>query len=197
MRHPDQQKPTRYRVNPQPGATPWPMQSVTRGKLQAPGNAEEHKRQETPTINPIGPTDKPHRPSTKHYRQGQPGRRITPINTAAVHASAQQQPTISTQTRQGHHQIFSANAARMKSVIGASIRPARRNQAVLVAGMRSNRSRVRRGHAPQCGTPQCLGTDTMHVTMHVQGPGNIENAAEANELRCGFGSGGAATGYRW
>ena len=31
-------------------------------------------------------------------------RRITPINTAAVHASAQQQPTIGTNTRQGHHQ---------------------------------------------------------------------------------------------
>ena len=28
--------------------------------------------------------------------EGQPGRRITPINTAAMHASAQQQPTIST-----------------------------------------------------------------------------------------------------
>ena len=41
---------------------------VTRRNLQTPGNAEEHKRQETPTINPIGPTDKPHRPSTKHYR---------------------------------------------------------------------------------------------------------------------------------
>ena len=42
---------------------------VTRRKLQTPGNAEEHKRQETPTINPIGPTDKPHRPSPKHYRK--------------------------------------------------------------------------------------------------------------------------------
>ena len=29
---------------------------ATRRKLQTPGNAEEHKRQETPTINPIGPT---------------------------------------------------------------------------------------------------------------------------------------------
>ena len=27
------------------------------------------KKQETPTINPIGPTDKPHRPRTKHYRK--------------------------------------------------------------------------------------------------------------------------------
>ena len=40
---------------------------VTRRKLQTPGNAEEHNRQETPTINPISPTNKPHRPSTKHY----------------------------------------------------------------------------------------------------------------------------------
>ena len=45
---------------------------VTRRKLQTPGNAEEHKRQETPTINPIGPTDKPHRPSTRHYRKYSP-----------------------------------------------------------------------------------------------------------------------------
>ena len=46
--------------------------SVTRRKLQTPGNAEEHqKKQETPTINPIGPTDltKPHRPRTKHYQK--------------------------------------------------------------------------------------------------------------------------------
>ena len=49
------------------------MHGVTRRKLQTPGNAEEHKRQETPTINPIGPTDKPHRPSTKHYRKDSPG----------------------------------------------------------------------------------------------------------------------------
>ena len=47
--------------------SPPPLQcihSVTRRKLQTPGIAEEHKRQETPTINPIGPTDTPHRPST-------------------------------------------------------------------------------------------------------------------------------------
>ena len=37
---------------------------VTRRKLQTPGIAEEHKIQETPTINPIGPTDTHHRPST-------------------------------------------------------------------------------------------------------------------------------------
>ena len=41
------------------------VMSVTQRKLQTPGNAEEHKKQEIPTINPIGPTDKPHRPSTK------------------------------------------------------------------------------------------------------------------------------------
>ena len=55
----------------------WPSRiskgCVTRRNLQTPGNAEEHKRQETPTINPIGPTDKPHKPSTKHYRKDSPG----------------------------------------------------------------------------------------------------------------------------
>ena len=49
------------------------VEGVTRRKLQTPGNAEEHKRQETPTINPIGPADKSHRPSTKHYRKDSPG----------------------------------------------------------------------------------------------------------------------------
>ena len=64
--------------------------------------------------------NQPNRPTrqtsqTKHQAlpKGQPGRRITPINTAAVHASAQ--PTLSTHTRQGHHQIFSANAARCEA----------------------------------------------------------------------------------
>ena len=54
--------------------------------------------------------NQPNRPNqqtaqTKHQvpPKGQPGRRITPNNTAAVHASAQQQPTISTNTREGHH----------------------------------------------------------------------------------------------
>ena len=65
--------------------------------------------------------NQPNRPNqqtarTKHQAppKGQPGRRITPNNTAAVHASAQQQPTISTNTRQGH-QIFSSNAARCEA----------------------------------------------------------------------------------
>ena len=49
------------------------MARVTRRKLQTPGTAEEHKRQETPTINPIDPTDTPHRPSTKHYRKDSQG----------------------------------------------------------------------------------------------------------------------------
>ena len=63
-----------------------------------------------------------HTSQTKHQAlpKGQPGRRITPINTAAVHASTQQQPNISTHTRQGHHQIFSATqpAAKPRSNTG-------------------------------------------------------------------------------
>ena len=35
-------------------------------RLATPRNT---KQQETPTNNPIGPTDKPHRPNTKHYRK--------------------------------------------------------------------------------------------------------------------------------
>ena len=65
--------------------------------------------------------NQPNRPNqqtaqTKHQAplKGQPERRITPNNTVAVHASAQQQPTISTNTRQGH-QIFSSNAARCEA----------------------------------------------------------------------------------
>ena len=38
--------------------------------------------------------------------KSQLGRRITPINTAAVHASAQQEPAIITRTQQGHHQVL-------------------------------------------------------------------------------------------
>ena len=56
-----------------PGA--WSVSGVTRRKLQTPqaGTAEEHKRQEIPTINPIGPTDTPHRQCTKRYRKDSPG----------------------------------------------------------------------------------------------------------------------------
>ena len=71
------------------------------------------------TRNTYSQSNRPNRETsqTKHQAlpKGQPGRCITPINTAAVHASAQQQPTISTHTRQGHHQIFSANAARCEA----------------------------------------------------------------------------------
>ena len=53
------------------------IRSVTRRKLQTPGTAEEHNRQETPTINPNHQPrpsiDTTHRPSTKHYRNGTPG----------------------------------------------------------------------------------------------------------------------------
>ena len=85
--------------------------TVTRRKLKTPGTAEEHKRQETPTINPIDrqPTHLTDQaPSTieRAARETQ-----TPINTAAVHASAQQQPAIITLTQQDHHQILSADAA--------------------------------------------------------------------------------------
>ena len=51
-----------------------------------------------------------HTSQTKHQAPSkrQPGRLTTPINTAAVHSSAQQQPAIITLTQQGHQQILSA-----------------------------------------------------------------------------------------
>ena len=54
---------------------------------------------------------------TKHqsHWKGRPRIRLTPINTAAVHTSAQQQPAIITRTQQGHHQFLSANAARCEA----------------------------------------------------------------------------------
>ena len=99
-------------VRPPAAATP---AGVTRRKLQTPGNAEEHKRQETPYNQPNRPNRQTSQTKHQALPKGQPGRRITPINTAAVRASAQQQPTISTHTRQGHHQIVSANAARCEA----------------------------------------------------------------------------------
>ena len=73
-----------------------------------------HRRGTQKTGNTYNQPSRPdrHTSQTKHQSlsKGQPGRRITPSNTAAVHASAQQ-PTIITHTRQGHHQILSANAA--------------------------------------------------------------------------------------
>ena len=60
-----------------------------------------------------------HTSQTKHHAlsNGLPAaeKRITPINTAAVHVSAQQQPAIITLTHQGQHQILSANAARCEA----------------------------------------------------------------------------------
>ena len=74
-----------------------------------PGTAEEHKRQETPTINAIDRQPTPSQTKHQALSKGRPGIRTTPINTAAGHASAHQQPAISTLTQQGHHQILSAN----------------------------------------------------------------------------------------
>ena len=43
------------------------LHGETSKRLATPRNTK--KKQETPTINPIGPTDKPHRPRTKHCRK--------------------------------------------------------------------------------------------------------------------------------
>ena len=90
------------------------MHGVARRKLQTPGTAEQQKRQETPTINAI---DREHTSQTKHQAllKGQPGRRITPIKTTTMHASAQQLPAIINLTQQGHHYILSAYAARCEA----------------------------------------------------------------------------------
>ena len=70
------------------------------------------------TKNTYNQRNRPNRQAsqTKHQvlPKRQTGRRITPLKTAAVHASAQQ-PTISTHTRQGHQQMFSGNAARCEA----------------------------------------------------------------------------------
>ena len=84
-------------------------------------HGESSKRLASPRNTKTGNTyNQPSRPNrhttqTKHQAlpKGQPGRRITPLNTAAVHTSAQ--PTIITHTRQAHHQILSANAARCEA----------------------------------------------------------------------------------
>ena len=44
--------PTDSEMTPESGAVACSPSSVTRRKLQTPGNADEHKRQQTPTINP-------------------------------------------------------------------------------------------------------------------------------------------------
>ena len=63
---------------------------VTRRKLQTPGTAEEHKRQETPTINPNDrhPAHLADQAPGTIERAAQESRRITPTSTAAVHASS-------------------------------------------------------------------------------------------------------------
>ena len=84
---------------------------VTRTKLTTPGTAEEHTRQETPTTNHIDrqPT---HLTDQARSNIEKAARETHNTNTAAMHASAQQQPAIITLTQQGHQQILSANAAR-------------------------------------------------------------------------------------
>ena len=78
-------------------------------------SAEEHQRQETPTINPIDRqltrlTDKAPSTVVRAARETH-----NTNNTAAVHASALQQPAIIAPTQQGRHQILSANAARCEA----------------------------------------------------------------------------------
>ena len=71
---------------------------VTRRKLQTPGTAEEHKRQETPTINPNErqPTQFTEQAPGTIERAARESRHTTPISTAAVH-------TFSTATTGYHH----------------------------------------------------------------------------------------------
>ena len=61
---------------------------VTRRKLQTPGTVEEHKRQETPTINPNDrqPTQLTDQAPGTIERAARESRHTTPISTAAVHA---------------------------------------------------------------------------------------------------------------
>ena len=86
---------------------------VTRRKLQTlwhlapPRNTKDRKHLQSRQS-----ADNRHTSQTKHQElsKGQPERRITTMNTAAVHASAHQ-PAIITLTHEGHHQILSANSA--------------------------------------------------------------------------------------
>ena len=77
-----------------------------------------HRRRTHRTGNTYNQPNRPNRltSQTKHQAlpKGQPGRRTTPINTAAVHASAQK-PNIISHTRHAHHQILSAYAARCEA----------------------------------------------------------------------------------
>ena len=71
---------------------------VTRRKPQTPGTAEEHQRQETPTISPNDrqPAQLTDQAPGTIYRAAQESRRTTSTSTAAVHAS-------STATNRHHH----------------------------------------------------------------------------------------------
>ena len=73
---------------------------VTQRKLQTPGTAEEHTK-DRKHLQSNHPTVNQHTAQTKHQAlsKGQPGRRTTPITTAAVH-TASQQPAIITRTQQ-------------------------------------------------------------------------------------------------
>ena len=81
-------------------------------RLAPPRNSQDRKHLQSTqrTVNR-------HTSQTKHQAlsNGQPGRHITPTNTAAVHASAQHQPSIITRTQQGHQQTLSANSARCEA----------------------------------------------------------------------------------
>ena len=61
---------------------------VSRRKHQSPGTAEEHRRQETPTINPNDhqPTQLTDQAPGTIERAARESRHTTPISTAAVHA---------------------------------------------------------------------------------------------------------------
>ena len=64
------------------------MEGVARRKVQTPGTAEEHNRQETPTINPNDhqPTQLTVQAPGIFERAAWESRDTTPISTAAVHA---------------------------------------------------------------------------------------------------------------
>ena len=72
-----------YTENPE-----WVKKCVTQRKVQTPGTAEEHKRQETPTINPNDrqPPQLTDQASGTIKRAARESKHTTPISMAAVHA---------------------------------------------------------------------------------------------------------------
>ena len=71
-------------------------------RLATPRNTKDKKHlQSTQSVQPTNLTDQAPSTTERTARETH-----NTNNTAAVHASAQQQPTISTNTRQGHHQIL-------------------------------------------------------------------------------------------